>query len=119
MIKLKKTNGFVVCNFSSLPIILRINGIDNRTFNPHTLDWTKSTYVKSEITLHRDGNKRIQYISIIFSSYTNTSLNSISIDEGVHWAAGIDAKIVDINTFTPALGEYKGFNIVVLLFDDN
>lgn len=34
----RDTNGLVVCNFSSLPIILKINGINNRSFNPHTLD---------------------------------------------------------------------------------
>lgn len=34
----RNTNGLVVCNFSSLPIILKINDINNRSFNPHTLD---------------------------------------------------------------------------------
>lgn len=114
----RDTNGLVVCNFSSLPIILKINGINNRSFNPHTLDWTNITHVKSEITLHRDGNKRLRYISIIFASYSNMSLNLVSINEGIHWAAGINAKIVDITTFGPDLADYKGFNIVVLLFDD-
>lgn len=77
----RDTNGLVVCNFSFLPIILKINSINNRSFNPHTLDWTNITHVKSEITLHRDGNKRLRYISIIFASYSNMSLNSVSINE--------------------------------------
>lgn len=99
-------------------IYKRNNGINNNYYEPHTLNSFSVPKVKSEFSLHRDGNKRLRYIKIIFASYADTSLNLLSIKNGIHFAAGIDSKIIDITVNGPDLSDYKGFNVVVLLFDD-
>ncbi len=115
---LRDVNGCAILNFSSLRINLRRNGISNLFFEPHTLDWFTVPKIKSNFSLHRDGGKRLRYIQIIFASYVDTSLNLLSIKNGIHFAAGSDAKIIDVTVNGPDLADYKGFNVVVLLFDD-
>lgn len=115
---LRDINGCAILNFSSLRIYLKRNGVGNLFFEPHTLDRFSVPKVKSNFSLHRDGGKRLRYIQIIFASYADTSLNLLSIKNGIHFAAGIDAKIIDVTVNGPDLADYKGFNVVVLLFDD-
>ena len=115
---LRDVNGCAILNFSSLRINLRRNGISNLLFEPHTLDCFTVPKIKSNFSLHRDGNKRLRYIRIIFASYADTSLNLLSIKNGIHFAAGIDSKIIDVTVNGPDSADYKGFNVVVLLFDD-
>lgn len=115
---LRNVNGCAILNFSSLRIYKRDNGINNNYYEPHTLNWFDVPKIKSEFSLHRDGNKRLRYIRIIFASYANTSLNLLSIKNGIHFAAGIDSKIIDVTVNGPDSADYKGFNVVVLLFDD-
>lgn len=111
-------NGCAILNFSSLRINLRRNGISGLFFEPHTLDWFTVPKIKSNFSLHRNGDKRLRYIQIIFASYADTSLNLLSIKNGIHSAAGSDAKIIDVTVNGPDSADYKGFNVVVLLFDD-
>ena len=87
-------------------------------FEPHTLNYFVISKVKDNVSLHRDGNKRLRYIQIIFASHADTSLNSLSIKNGIHSDAGSDAKIINVDANVPVSDDYKGFNIVVLLFDD-
>lgn len=116
---LRNANGCAILNFSSLRIYKRDNGIYHNYYcEPHSLNWFDVPKTKSEFSLHRDGNKRLIYIRIIFASYADTYLNLFSIVNGVHFAAGIDSKIIDVTVNGPDLADYKGFNVVVLLFDD-
>lgn len=112
-------NGCAILNFSSLLINLKRNGISNLFFKPHTLDlFTVSKGVISNFSLHRDGDKIVRYIQIIFASCGDTSLNLFTIKNGIHSDAGSDAKIIDVTVNGPEASDYKGFNVVILLFDD-
>lgn len=115
---LRNVNGCAILNFSSLRINLKRNGISDLFYKPHTLGYFTVPKVKNNFSLHRDGNKRLRYIQIIFASYVDTSLNLLSIKNGIHFEAGSDAKIIDVTADGTDSADYKGFNVVVLLFDD-
>jgi hypothetical protein len=115
---LRNVNGCAILNFSSSRINLRRNGISDSFYEPYTLD--QFTVPKSEdnFSLHRNGSSRIRYIQITFASYANTSLNLFFIKNGIHIDGGSDAKIVDVTVNGPDSVGYRGFNVVILLFDD-